>query len=471
MTTPPTDAERALLLFSLRNPLHPDACCTIGMLNIFSKCFADAGSFDPVVQGPILRAAMQLFTKDRPLQPDFALLVDSLMKCRCKPAIRALPCHQTSRDLPTAFKGWVVLHERLSNTLSNTLRMLKPGEYFAAQPALGPEEQPWPCCLEDIVPLCDPPKNPSERVLFLAITLCTFARFGGPSCHSTLTLMGSIARVHPEFGKALAVVPPTYDACLQHLNHAVREFSPEPEREWSQRGFLDKVVAVVLFFGLISAAGAEEDGKNTENFKYILAGYRERIEKFAAAAADVLRIVELPVLAARLPNKQAELEVVKGWCETIIDLRARHWKQKFSALFGKLAEVYGTDTCLFVECPDPKSKGSNLCSGCGTVRYCSKECQTKAWKYAPAPHSTLCKAIKKLRASPAVAVSLTAGVAEDSGWHGILREPHSEQCKVIVDKCVEEPPAGADSDKLVREIWSGAAGLLEKKKKFSRLEL
>nr|GAT55717.1 predicted protein [Mycena chlorophos] len=308
--------------------------------------------------------------------------------------------------------------------------------YFAAQPALGPEEQLWPCCLEDIVPLCDPPKNPSERALFLAITLCTFARFGGPSCHSTLTLMGSIARVHPEFGKALAVVPPTYDACLQHLNHA--------------RGFLDKAVAVVLFFAFISiGADSEEDVKNTENFKYVLAGYRERIDKFAAAAADVLRIVELPVLAARLPNKQAELEVVKGWCETIIDLRSRRWKQKFSSLFGKLAEVYASDTCLFVECPDPNSKGSNLCSGCGVVRYCSKECQTKAWKYAEAPHSTLCKAIKKLRAAPAV--SLT--VAED--WHGSLREPHSEQCNAIVEKCVKEPPA--DSDKLVREIWSGAA--------------
>ncbi|KAL5320205.1 hypothetical protein ACEPPN_011006 [Leptodophora sp. 'Broadleaf-Isolate-01'] len=65
------------------------------------------------------------------------------------------------------------------------------------------------------------------------------------------------------------------------------------------------------------------------------------------------------------------------------------------------------------------TKGLKLCSGCNSISYCSKECQTKNWGY----HKDVCKIIRYERAMHAGKTAASAAKKKSAATAGTKKKP------------------------------------------------
>ncbi|KAK4191481.1 hypothetical protein QBC35DRAFT_520782 [Podospora australis] len=89
----------------------------------------------------------------------------------------------------------------------------------------------------------------------------------------------------------------------------------------------------------------------------------------------------------KLKGNGDELKVFPGTLEKVVGV-GQHWAEDMA------------DTSRCWECGATERKGGDdkklmNCTGCGGVRYCSKECQVKGW--TEGGHKTVCKVIKAFR--------------------------------------------------------------------------
>ncbi|KAJ7763230.1 hypothetical protein DFH07DRAFT_770950 [Mycena maculata] len=157
-----TKAERTLLLFSLLNPIHEDACYVIGLNELLS---------------PILRAAMTFISAKRTDQ-ERAVLQGGITTCHCTPSIRATHC-ALLRPLPESLVLELVLFFMCgmigTTSWAGKLQRLN----------VSPDLQSWPSRVSDIIP------TEGEHELLAALVQWAATVPGG---HSVFSLIGVLAR-------------------------------------------------------------------------------------------------------------------------------------------------------------------------------------------------------------------------------------------------------------------------------------
>ncbi|KAJ7073133.1 hypothetical protein C8F01DRAFT_1106235 [Mycena amicta] len=380
--TSASEAERTLLLFSLRDPMNEDACCALAMLSILQKCFPESPSAAvSLLQAPILRAIMTLLsTYVGPSGPQhdydcFPTVLDRLTICRCKPAIRAQPFH--SRGANPGCCVWGDFISRICHELLASLRQLTPGEFRARKSGgVSNEDQPWPNSAKDLFP-----RHPAgEHEVIMGLGQWALFEPG------VLPVMSAIARFWDPFACMLVPLPFVIKYPLIHLEDCVKGF--KHNNAHALHTFIQTTTSVA-------------------HTSWMVSSYLENIKELSPLAVRVDAIAE--ALEGELPV----LGDVRTWCFRIKTMQAGQQPQMrrelelfaaspagiFTLAFKTMLEVRSRDQCLYIECEHKPNGPAQICSGCGVVRYCSSECQSAAWKDPVAPHRPICKAIKKLRGS------------------------------------------------------------------------
>ncbi|KAF8185269.1 hypothetical protein K438DRAFT_1836814 [Mycena galopus ATCC 62051] len=132
-------------------------------------------------------------------------------------------------------------------------------------------------------------------------------------------------------------------------------------------------------------------------------------------------------------------------------------KYHFAMAFQQMAEARNRNQCLNVQCTTKIVQRSSVCSRCGILRYCSKECLTAAWNSSEHAHKSVCKKIVRLRAATLL--------NDDKAW-----------ARTVCDSSMHRDPAEfaymcvrMDADVEDAEgIWRGIHRLADAKLKFGR---
>lgn len=171
--------ERELLLFTLLNPMHDDACCIIGLSDLLHKALAKKPE-DDSRQGTILRAAMAFLSAKRS-EEEHSALRTRLTTCRCNPSFR-ITHGSIARPLTEVIELVLFL---ISGTIGDYFMRLGPGKLRKERDNVPPDAQPWPSRVSDIIP------TPTEHDMLLALVQWAAAVPGG---HSVFSLIGGLAR-------------------------------------------------------------------------------------------------------------------------------------------------------------------------------------------------------------------------------------------------------------------------------------
>ncbi|KAJ7073123.1 hypothetical protein C8F01DRAFT_1225855 [Mycena amicta] len=338
------------------------------------------------LQAPILRAVMTLLSTYVGPQRDhacFPTIWGHLKTCRCTPAILALPCHSRSPTSGCCIRDDFIA--RMCHELLASLCPLTPGEFRARTSGMSDEDQPWPNSAQDLFP-----RHPAgEHEAILGLSHWALYEL------SVLPVMSAVARFWDPFGRMLVRVPFTFKYPLIHLEYCVKGFKPDDAH--ALHTFIQATTSVVRFFRDLERI----------DVNCITACYVKNIKELFSWA------VRVDSIADALGGKSVLLSDVRTWCfymktsqasqepqmKRELDLFVASPQGIFTLAFKALREARSRDQCLYIECEHKPNGPTQICSGCGVVHYCSSECQSAAWKDPGAPHQSVCKAIKKLRAS------------------------------------------------------------------------
>ncbi|KAJ7627600.1 hypothetical protein DFH06DRAFT_730995 [Mycena polygramma] len=444
--SPATKQERALLLFTLENPLHEKACCARAMVEIVHKVFTvDKKPEDDPRQAPLLRAAMTFISGQRS-DEEHAALLERLLNCQCSPRIAAL--HGPTNRPPAAFLErflWVIC-----STICDYFRRLGPGKFRKAKANTTPEMQPWPNCIEDLIPAPSGEQGVLGALLQWAIDV--------PAGYSVFVLMGALARFWEPFAIQLFKDTGVFPLATSHLKRALQSYHPHLPNQILKDVFVCPVTACAnaLFLTL-----SELDMRSC------VLNLRSVYEDMYAIAVPIE-----PILL-RLRQEES-MDDCRRWFSLVRALRRGiapdgsfitnpkgKAKSKmpehthFGGAHHCMVEIRNRNQCLHVQCKSKIQARSLVCSRCGIVRYCTPECLKAAWTAPRLPHKSLCQRITALRA----AVLLT----DNKAWnHTVRDDSNHRQSRQFMEKCIA---LGADP-RVAEAIWRGISVLTEARAHF-----
>ncbi|KAF7318418.1 hypothetical protein HMN09_00351000 [Mycena chlorophos] len=385
------EKERTLLLFSIANPTHKDACCTMAMLNILEDCFPKTHSdivseATHLRQAPILRAAMKFLASGlQNPEPKLGPVMQALTRCACSDAVRKLPCHVNGKVHKTHFH--VDYLAELANALMASLyeHRKTPGKLRPTKPGLSKQNQPWPSSLDDLFP--PHPEGNDKAMDQTLVGLWTWSRLSP----GVLPLSGALALFWPPVAKLMLGTPAPVSMPMQILEQCADTYDRD-RKKWKapptegtaqveKNAFMLGVVAAVQFSHYVEDIDHEA----------MTAAYMDRLDELVALCRRIDALIS-PILGDYTP-----LSRVKSWTRTMIEY-SETTAGKMTILFNLMCRVRECNDCFYIDCKTRDPGTPLTCSGCGILRYCNAECQNAAWKHAPAPHQPLCKTIKKFRA-------------------------------------------------------------------------
>ncbi|KAF7363049.1 MYND-type domain-containing protein [Mycena venus] len=422
-----TKQERAHLVFSLLNPLHDDAYCVVGISQVLNRVLLDSRKDverDPR-QGPVLRAAMKFISTRRSTEELPLLRARLTTTCRCQPRIGAH--HGTvGRPLPEVLE--LVLFEISSTITDYFMRIGAAASRTLSPPPVG-SVKPWRAS-----------RNGGATV---------------PGGHSVFCLIGAVARYWEPFAQEVFRVPSLFVLATNHLQHALDSNTRRIGFAERYSLFITPVIACAQgFFHTLS----EVDIRATI---CLIAPVYEQMYAIAVAIEPILLDLQNPLT----------LDHSRRWFHLVRSMRSvispdGQWvvprtkpkitpKYHFAVAFQQMAEARNRNQCLHVECTTKIVQRSSVCSRCGIVRYCSKECLTAAWSCSEHAHKSVCKKIVRLRAATLLTDDKAwARTVCDSSMH---RDPaeFAHMC-VRLDADVEDAEG----------IWRGILRLADAKLKF-----
>ncbi|KAJ7169335.1 hypothetical protein C8R43DRAFT_1231873 [Mycena crocata] len=449
-----TKDERALLLLSLSDPMHPDACCVIGLHFLLDRVLAKKTE-DDSRQGPILRAAMAFISTERSDEEHEALR-EHLTMCRCTPRTRLF--HRTvARPLTEVLE--LVLFV-ICGTISDYFMRLGPGKLRTERENVPPEAQPWPSRVSDIIPTPGGEKDVLAGLVQWAAVV--------PGGHSTFSLVGALARFWEPFAVELFHTPDVFQLATRHLRCAVDAYNRRAWPAEQMYRFISPVIACAqgLFFTVwevdmsitmsILIQLYEEMYVVAAPIEPILAGLRA--DNVPIGMDDCRRWFSIVRRLRPVINPDGTFNIKKELSGQLVDAK-RLGRLNFVAAFLRMVEIRNRNQCLHVLCTSQIEERAAVCGRCGIVRYCSRECQQAAWPAPHFPHKTLCKRIQRLRGQVCLtdAQAWNRTVRDDSALHREPRAFADAALKLGADARVAEAIA-ADIMRLTRARMMFVAG-------------
>ncbi|KAJ7085452.1 hypothetical protein B0H15DRAFT_802016 [Mycena belliarum] len=356
--------ERALLMFSLLNPMHKDACCLYLIISMLDQVFTKKWEEDPR-QGPFLKAGMAFLTTERS-DEGLAALRKHLSACHCKPRYRASHSSVIRFDVLLEKVLWF-----LSMKITEHFKLLGPAKFRKAKPNSPADVQPWPTCVEDVIPA---PRTEHDILVSLLGWAAPY-----PGGHSVFALIGALGRFVEPFGVMLFQAPGVFLLATRHLKCALDAYDPRRPYAKQMTTFTSPVLACAqgLFHtvSLIEMAGTME----------IMARIYEELYPVAVGLEPILRRID-----------DERLTIAKFWFATVRSMR----------------DAIGTDGTLRAMPPGKRSMEPRL--HYARLFQSMAECLEAAWAAPSLPHKALCKSIKALRAE--------AGLADDKAWSRAMHD-------------------------------------------------
>ncbi|KAJ7106437.1 hypothetical protein C8R43DRAFT_210476 [Mycena crocata] len=401
--------ERALLLFSLLYPMHPDACCVIGLNDLLDRVFGNITQ-DDSRQGPILRAAMAFISAKRSNE-EHAALHAHLTMCQCKPRIRS--SHGTVARPAEEILELVLFF--ICGTISDYFMRLGPGKLRTERDNVPPESQPWPSRVSDIIPT---PGGESDVLSGLVQWAAVV-----PGGHSTFALIGALARFWEPFAMELFRTPDIFHLAIRHLRCAADAYDRRARPAEQIYRFISPVIACAegLFFNVweidmtvgttILVQMYEEMYAVGAAIESIIAGMRE--DNVPMEMDHSLRWFTIVRLIRPVINADGTFNI-KNKLPVTLEEAKEDRTFDFSGAFSRMVEIRNRNQCLHILCTSKIHTRLALCGRCGIARYCSVECQQTAWAAPDLPHKAVCKQIKLLRAQ--------VGLSDSKAWDDAVRD-------------------------------------------------
>ncbi|KAF8189251.1 hypothetical protein K438DRAFT_2019127 [Mycena galopus ATCC 62051] len=381
--------ENACLVFSLLNPLDHDAYCVVGISEVLNRVLLESPKDverDPR-QGPVLRAAMKFVSTRRSVEELF-LFHRLAMTCSCQALIGA---HRATagRRIPNVLE--FVLF-KISSTIAAYFMRIGPGKFLKVKENTPVDARPWPTCIADVIPAAGGEREVLKGMVQWGVTV--------PGGHSVFCLIGALARYWEPFALEVFRRPALFALATNHLQHALDSNVPGISSAERYSVFVTPVIACAQGFFLTLS---EVDLQATI---CLIAPIYEQMYAIAVAIEPILMDSESP---STLDHSRRWFDLVRAM-RTVISSDG-HWvipqtiqqetspEHHFAMAFQKMAETRNRNQCLNVECTTKMVQRTSVCSRCGIVRYCSKECLTAAWNSSELGHKSLCKKIVRLRAA------------------------------------------------------------------------
>ncbi|KAJ7436905.1 hypothetical protein B0H11DRAFT_636472 [Mycena galericulata] len=428
-----TKHERATLMLTLADPMNPDACCVIGLRGILDKVLAKNPE-DNARQGPILRAAMSFLSRKRS-DEEHAAIRDRLLDCQCKPKIRALhrPVH---RPLTEALELVLFM---ICGTISEYFMRLGPGKFRKPKENTLPEAQPWPCCIPDIIPV---PRGEHDVLVGLVQWAANY-----PGGHSVFFLIGALARFWDPFALLVFQAPGVFLLATLHLQCALKAYDPHASSAVRINTFTTPVLACAkgFFHTLLEI--------DLPGVIQLLRTPPMVFEDLFAVAVSIEPI--LVTMREQMDDCRRWFHFVRGMNDASTFTKsprgsAKRAETDFIGAYDRMVE------CLNIACTAETQGRSSVCSRCGIVRYCSRECLEAAWAAPRLPHKSLCKRIRTLRAA--------ANLDEPKAWNHMMRDSALHRSPVeFIAQCVKH----SVDPRLAEAIWRGISLLAHEKLRFS----
>ncbi|KAJ7192837.1 hypothetical protein GGX14DRAFT_479585 [Mycena pura] len=421
--------EHDLLFLTLSNPMHEGACCVLVMSGILDKVFKKE---EDSRRGPLFRAAMSFLATDRGSDQQHSALRERLKTCQCKPKTRRF--HE-STTLPSA-----QLLEKILWTLclhiADYLTNLGPGKFRKSKQNLPADAQPWPTCIEDVIPA-----SRTEADVLVSIVRWAADYPGG---HSVFALLAGLARFLEPFAQVIFRAPAVFLLATRHLQCALQAYDPHVDRTLQMNAFTSPLIACTGFFQEIS-------GINMPSTMEILAKIYEELYPVAVRMEPVLRSMT-----------DRRMAVPRSWFGFVRSMRDSIGTDGtllygegpvvleplvcFSGAFQLMTEMRNRNQCLHLPCTARIVSRTSMCSRCGIVRYCSHTCLTAAWTAPYLPHKTLCKAIRALRAAMLL--------MDDTAWSHTVRDSARSDPAKFVGTCTALAVDIRTARAVVDGMWS-----------------
>ncbi|KAJ7135789.1 hypothetical protein C8R44DRAFT_869489 [Mycena epipterygia] len=337
-------------------------------------------------------------------------------------------------------------------TISDYFMRIGPGKFKKAKENTPPEAQPWPSRIADIIPA----PGGEEEVLLGLVQWAAHV----PGGHSIFSLIGGLARFWDPFAVQLFRTPGVFELAMDHLQCAFDAYDPRASPGDLMFGFITPVIACAqgLFYTLF-----EMDLSRTLT---LIAPMYERMYAIAVPIEPIL---------LRLKQTYMPMDDCRRWFHLVRKIRRYvapdgTWIRRpegtsppvmdafthYGAAFHRMVEIRNRNQCLHIACTSKIQARSSVCSRCGIVRYCSRECLEAAWDAPRLPHKSLCKQIAALRAATLLGA--------DKAWNHAVRD--SQVHRSPADFAYMCTAMGVNP-RVSEAIWRGILLLTQEKMRFA----
>ncbi|TFY57637.1 hypothetical protein EVJ58_g6904 [Rhodofomes roseus] len=143
-------------------------------------------------------------------------------------------------------------------------------------------------------------------------------------------------------------------------------------------------------------------------------------------AEDITRFIQLFACYGATFYAHKPSTDTTDYCREIVDTynlmqAASRFADPFVAAFNGLIWAITMRRCAAPECRETFATAGRSfarCAGCGVMRYCSRECQTRAWKHATFSHKAVCAKMRVL--SDRTRLPSVSAVAADRGRQSFI---------------------------------------------------
>ncbi|KAJ7181380.1 hypothetical protein C8R43DRAFT_1116760 [Mycena crocata] len=383
---------QSILLSSLRDPMHRDSCCLVGIVYSLKR-MAQSAQASNLTAHPFLRVAMAFICASGS-DEEHRTRHQRLVTCHCDlqdPILSDL--HLNANPGVSSVECVCLALLSLYSHIQPVLVILSAGKFRKQKPAVAPGRQPWPSSVGDIIP-----NDCTEGELLTR--LLRWASEPGRG-HAAFRFSTVLAGFWEPFAVQLLQTPTAFALAVQHLQHAVDIFPAVDVGKrpmWSltvklctdlfiKMSRIDSHGVVKLTLPLVNQINAI--GTRMRPILESMDGTEDARHWFINTHG-----LSLPRVTPRLITTGNV--IIEGYAEEPLNQAQEVYFSAFLAIW----EVRNRNQCMNLGCAQSNRMTirSSVCARCGVLRYCSRECQKAAWKGPPVfPHKPLCGHICTLR--------------------------------------------------------------------------
>ncbi|KAJ7765828.1 hypothetical protein DFH07DRAFT_1014284 [Mycena maculata] len=355
------------LLKSLRDPMGTPCCAKV--------LYLGSGMLTP--HEPDLMARDELAC-DRSEQEQVSLK-HKLSTCRCDlhdPAVARLhlgdtPVPPPNNPSPTDLDNALTLMCTILSDLEG-LSTLHVGKFRKVRKNATADKQPWPNSEDEVLQSSNGAKGTVGSLLRWAAAL--------PNGYAIFMAIGAIARFWEPFAREILRTPRTFSLATDNMQIALDRYDADmPPYAFSKKFYLPLVSCGQAFFLKLGSVSKQ------------MMMITFKIQPILRAPGPSAEGIRTWFDQMQLTMEEASSIVAKD--RGIPDVNFS--KGAGSYLLRQL--ISPQPKPMHLECMEALGVKTMACDGCGIVRYCSRECQTPAWRASNLPHKGLCKAIQSLR--------------------------------------------------------------------------